>query len=43
VLSNQPIEVISGNTIVEAKPQGISKGGVVERILTGDPHCRWEG
>jgi trehalose 6-phosphate synthase/phosphatase len=26
VLSNKPVEVISGNTIVEAKPQ-VSRGG----------------
>jgi len=38
VLSNKPIEVISGNTIVEAKPQGVSKGEVVERILTHHPN-----
>lgn len=33
VLSNMPVEVSSGNTIVEIKPQGVSKGGVVESIL----------
>ncbi|WIA31619.1 hypothetical protein OEZ86_002503 [Tetradesmus obliquus] len=37
VLSNKPIEVISGNTIVEAKPQGISKGSLVELICKRDP------
>jgi len=35
VLSNQPIQVSGGNTIVEVKPQGVSKGGVIERILAG--------
>lgn len=33
VLSNEPVEVVMGNTIVEVKPQGVSKGGAVERIL----------
>lgn len=33
VLSNKPIEVVSGSTFVEIKPQGVSKGRVVERIL----------
>lgn len=35
VLSCKPIVVSSGNTIVEVKPQGVSKGGVVEKILIG--------
>lgn len=33
VLSNQPVEVVQGNSIVEVKPQGISKGAVVDRLL----------
>ncbi|EFN55842.1 hypothetical protein CHLNCDRAFT_57750 [Chlorella variabilis] len=33
VLSNEPIEVVPGQTIVEVKPQGVSKGKMVERIL----------
>lgn len=33
VLSNKPIEVVSGHAIVEIKPQGVTKGRVVERIL----------
>ena len=33
VLSSEPVEVVPGNSIVEVKPQGVSKGGVVERIL----------
>lgn len=37
MLSNKPIEVISGNTIVEAKPQGVSKGSLVELICKRDP------
>jgi hypothetical protein len=34
VLSNKPIEVVSGHAIVEIKPQGVTKGRVVERILS---------
>lgn len=49
VLSNLPIEVLGGQTIVEVKPLGVSKGMVVEQVLrqtsaesglaveTGDP------
>ncbi|KAI3437768.1 hypothetical protein D9Q98_000215 [Chlorella vulgaris] len=33
VLSNEPIEVVPGQSIVEVKPQGVSKGKMVERIL----------
>lgn len=33
VLSSEPVEVVPGSSIVEVKPQGVSKGGVVERIL----------
>lgn len=33
VLSNEPVNVSSGVSIVEVKPQGVSKGGAVERIL----------
>ena len=33
VLSSEPVEVVPGNSIVEVKPQGVSKGGAVERIL----------
>lgn len=33
VLSNEPIEVVPGQSIVEVKPQGVSKGRVVERVL----------
>ncbi|KAK9815725.1 hypothetical protein WJX72_008591 [[Myrmecia] bisecta] len=33
VLSNEPVEVSSGQSIVEVKPQGVSKGGIVESIL----------
>ena len=35
VLSNEPAEVVAGNSIVEVKPTGVSKGGAVERILSG--------
>jgi len=34
VLSNEPVEVAAGAAIIEVKPQGVSKGGIVERILT---------
>ena len=33
VLSSEPVEVVPGSSIVEVKPQGVSKGGAVERIL----------
>lgn len=33
VLSNEPVEVVQGNGIVEVKPQGVSKGAVVDRLL----------
>ena len=33
MLSNEPVEVVAGAAIIEVKPQGVSKGGIVERIL----------
>jgi trehalose 6-phosphate synthase/phosphatase len=33
VLANEPVEVVPGATIVEVKPQGVSKGKAAERIL----------
>eukprot|EP00803_Ostreobium_quekettii_P008155 evm.model.scf_2301.1 EVM.evm.TU.scf_2301.1 scf_2301:9314-19956(+) len=33
ILSNKPVEVVNGHFIVEIKPQGVSKGQMVERIL----------
>jgi hypothetical protein len=33
VLSQQPVEVTGGHAIVEVKPRGVSKGGVVEDVL----------
>lgn len=33
VLANEPVVVKSGNHIVEVKPQGVSKGLVVEKLL----------
>lgn len=33
VLANEPVEVKSGEHIVEVKPQGVSKGLVVEKLL----------
>eukprot|EP00252_Welwitschia_mirabilis_P010853 TRINITY_DN24450_c0_g1_i2.p1 TRINITY_DN24450_c0_g1~~TRINITY_DN24450_c0_g1_i2.p1 ORF type:complete len:844 (+),score=141.59 TRINITY_DN24450_c0_g1_i2:520-3051(+) len=34
VLANEPVEVKSGNHIVEVKPQGVSKGLVAEKLLS---------
>jgi len=36
VLTNEPVEVVSGSGIVEVKPQGVGKGMVVEAVLMGD-------
>ena len=33
VLANEPVEVVMGAQIVEVKPSGVTKGGVVERIM----------
>ena len=33
ILSSKPVEVVNGHFIVEIKPQGVSKGQMVERIL----------
>lgn len=33
VLANEPVQVTSGRGIVEVKPQGVSKGGMVEAIM----------
>jgi len=33
VLYNEPVEVVPGESIVEVKPQGVSKGRAAERIL----------
>lgn len=33
VLSNEPVEVSAGNLTVEVKPQGVSKGAAVGRVL----------
>ncbi|GAB4813526.1 hypothetical protein N2152v2_000572 [Parachlorella kessleri] len=33
IISNELVEVVAGQSIVEVKPQGVSKGKVVERIL----------
>ena len=35
MLANEPVEVSSGNAVVEVKPQGVSKGLAVERALAG--------
>mmetsp|Transcript_6377 Transcript_6377/g.19782 ORF Transcript_6377/g.19782 Transcript_6377/m.19782 type:complete len:833 (-) Transcript_6377:104-2602(-) len=35
VLSNQPVDIVGVNTQVEIKPQGVSKGQVVEHLLGG--------
>ncbi len=35
VLSNKPVELVHANSAVEIKPQGVSKGQAVERMLSG--------
>ncbi|KAG1664974.1 hypothetical protein FOA52_001986 [Chlamydomonas sp. UWO 241] len=35
VLSNQPVAIVSVNSTVEIKPQGVSKGQAVENLLAG--------
>lgn len=35
VLANEPVEVVAGNLTVEVKPQGVSKGVAVHRIMRG--------
>lgn len=37
VLGKMAVEVVGGQAIVEVKPQGVSKGGIVERILKDAP------
>lgn len=37
VLSNKPVEVVGQQYMVEIKPQGVSKGHCVEKILGGTP------
>ena len=40
--SSQPVDIVGGNNaVVEVKPHGVSKGGVVERILK--PHTSSSG
>lgn len=34
ILTNEPLETVSGHDIIEVKPAGVNKGQVVERILT---------
>jgi trehalose 6-phosphate synthase/phosphatase len=34
VLSNEPVEIVGGSSAVEIKPQGVSKGQAVEKMLT---------
>lgn len=34
VLSNKPVEIVRGSSAVEIKPQGVSKGQAVEKMLT---------
>mmetsp|Transcript_2058 Transcript_2058/g.5209 ORF Transcript_2058/g.5209 Transcript_2058/m.5209 type:complete len:929 (+) Transcript_2058:1462-4248(+) len=34
VLSNKPVEIVGGSSAVEIKPQGVSKGQAVEKMLT---------
>jgi trehalose 6-phosphate synthase/phosphatase len=33
ICPTRPLQVVPGQSIVEVKPQGVSKGKVVERIL----------
>ena len=33
VLSNKPVEIVGGSAAVEIKPQGVSKGQAVEKML----------
>ncbi len=33
MLSNKPVEIVGGQGYVEIKPQGVSKGGALERLL----------
>eukprot|EP00983_Pelagomonas_calceolata_P065324 1148543-Pelagomonas_calceolata.AAC.4 len=39
VLSNKPVEIVGGSSAVEIKPQGVSKGQAVEKMLTQVSHA----
>jgi trehalose 6-phosphate synthase/phosphatase len=33
ILSNVPVEIVAGNKVIEARPHGVHKGRIVERLL----------
>lgn len=37
LLSNSPVEVISGNKVIEIRPHGVDKGTIVARVLDSAP------
>lgn len=37
LLSNEPVEVLPGDKVIELRPHGINKGKVVERVLPATP------
>jgi trehalose 6-phosphate synthase/phosphatase len=37
ILSNVPVEIVPGNKVIEARPHGVHKGRIVERLLDGRP------
>jgi trehalose 6-phosphate synthase/phosphatase len=37
ILSNVPVEIVPGNKVIEARPHGVHKGRIVERLLTTLP------
>jgi trehalose 6-phosphate synthase/phosphatase len=37
VLSNQPVEVLSGDHVIEVRPHGVNKGRIVEGLLPSLP------
>jgi trehalose 6-phosphate synthase/phosphatase len=38
VLSNFPVQILSGDKVIEVKLQGAHKGHVVSRLITSEPH-----
>ena len=37
LLSNVPVQVVAGERVVEVRAQGVSKGGIVARMLAAEP------
>jgi trehalose 6-phosphate synthase/phosphatase len=37
VLSNAPVEILAGDKVIEVRPHGVHKGGIVPAILTEHP------